>query len=103
MPAFTDSDVREANEIVEITSEGVVVDRLDISSFGRTTIEGLTMDDLGNIYLVSEGTPTSDNPEDRGSRLHVISAVPEPSICSLALLGLAGSLAASRVRRGVTK
>ncbi len=83
---------RNANLLVEITRSGQIVDTLDISGFGRGTIEGLTMDDAGNIYLVSEGTPNSPDPSLRDSALHVLSAVPEPSTVALMAMGVAGGL-----------
>lgn len=45
---------RDARKIVEITRDGMVVDTLDLNFLGRSTIEGMTMDNDGKIYLVSE-------------------------------------------------
>jgi uncharacterized protein YjiK len=88
---------QEDNVILEMTRQGQVVDRLDISSIGRHTIEGITMDDEGNIYLASEGNPTAPiGSPQKGSGIHVLSAIPEPST---ALLGAIGTLALLRRRR----
>lgn len=62
--AFTSESPRYANllllhrnrsQVYEINRAGEVVGLLDVSSFGRTSIEGITMDDKGNIYLCAEG------------------------------------------------
>lgn len=79
---------RDNNEIVEITREGVVVDRLSLSFLaGVSGTEGVTMDNLGNIYVVSEV-----------GGLHMLSAspVPEPSTYALLVLGGIGVWAFSR-------
>ncbi len=63
---------RDATMIVEVTREGRLVSSLDISMIGRQSIEGLTMDDDGVIYLVSEGNlRVGDPPQLRNSGLHV--------------------------------
>lgn len=86
---------RDSRLILEVDRAGNVVDTLDISSFGRMTIEGITMDDEGNIYLVSEENPNVGG-NDGMSGLHMLSAVPEPSS---ALLGAIGCLFLLRRRR----
>jgi uncharacterized protein YjiK len=71
---------RGSNQIVEITRDGTLVDHLDLSFLtaqGIDGTEGITMDDLGNIYLVSEV----------GGLNVLTSAVPEPS--TYALIGIA--------------
>lgn len=63
---------RDARKVVEFTREGRLVSSLDISVTGRGTVEGITMDDNGVIYLVSEGNLRSDSPPElRNSGLHV--------------------------------
>jgi uncharacterized protein YjiK len=63
---------RDAEKIVEITRQGRLVSTLDISMIGRQSIEGMTMDDDGVIYLVSEGNLQSGSPDNlRLSGLHV--------------------------------
>ncbi len=87
---------RDQNLVIETDRAGNVIGTLDISSFGRGTIEGMTMDDEGNLYLVSEENPLAATPEGRMSGLHVISKVPEPSSM---MLGLAGAALLVRRRR----
>lgn len=81
---------RSENLLVEMTRTGEIVDTLDISFFNKHTIEGLTMDDQGNIYLVSEFSSTGKD------NLHVLWSAPEPSAL---LLGAVGSLVLLRRRR----
>lgn len=52
---------RDEKLILEVTKTGQVVDALDISYIGKSTIEGLTMDDQGLIYLCSEANPGQGN------------------------------------------
>ncbi|GAA5123355.1 SdiA-regulated domain-containing protein [Luteolibacter yonseiensis] len=71
---------RDAEKIVEITREGRLVSTLDISMIGRQTIEGITMDDDGVIYLVSEGNlKTGAPPELKNSGLHVFTPAASPN------------------------
>lgn len=63
---------RDQQKVIEITKTGLVVDTLDISKIGRSTIEGLTMDNDGVVYLCSEGVSSID-PRLLGSGLHVLS------------------------------
>lgn len=76
---------RDSRKIVEIDRAGNVIDHLDISGFGRGTIEGMTMDDDGVIYLVSEQTAAPNN----YSGLHVLTPPPSaPTTYTLQLLHL---------------
>jgi uncharacterized protein YjiK len=77
---------RDSKVILEMTREGDLVSKLDISFLGRSTIEGITMDDQGNIYLVAEQMANGVG-NDGKSALYVLSAVPEPS--TYALIGIA--------------
>jgi uncharacterized protein YjiK len=86
--AFSASDPRRQNilflgrddkRIVEMTRSGTVVDTLDLAFLNRGTIEGITMDDDGVLYLVSEqivsaspGQPS----EGLSSRLIVLTPPP---------------------------
>lgn len=62
---------REARKVIEITRDGLVVDTLDLNFLGRSTIEGMTMDNDGKIYLVSEQVNGSFQPQ-----LHVFNPGP---------------------------
>ena len=59
---------RGDQRVIEMTRKGEVVGELDFSSLDRETVEGLTMDKDGNIYLTSEQVSGST-----GSQLHVFS------------------------------
>lgn len=61
---------RDDKKIVEMTRTGSVVDTLDLTFLNRTTIEGITMDDEGVLYLVSEEIPAAS--EGKNSRLIVL-------------------------------
>lgn len=74
---------QEARRIIEVTREGDIVSSIDISFLGSTSIEGMTMDDNGTLYLAAESTLAGG-----GSTMFVLNAVPEPS--TYALIGLAG-------------
>lgn len=84
---------RDDQVILEIDRTGKVVDRLDFSFLGLTTIEGVTMDDDGTIYLVGEGGPAEP------SYMFALSAVPEPSTYGLFIAAVLGGLAYLRVQR----
>lgn len=76
----------DSRRLVELdVASGSVLSSFDLSRLTSQAIEGVTVDTLGNIYLVAEdsGTPNS--------RLFVLSApVPEPGTHALLLAGLAG-------------
>ncbi|MCP5264245.1 MAG: SdiA-regulated domain-containing protein [Rhodoferax sp.] len=81
--------------LVEATRTGQVVGSLDISGITNQAIEGVTIDNLGNIYLVAEdsGTPNS--------RLFVLTTpVPEPETWAMMAAGLALLGWRARRRRG---
>lgn len=65
---------RDSRMILEVTRTGIVVDHLDISGLGRGTVEGMTMDDDGIIYLASEQTTAPNN----FSGLHVLTPPVKP-------------------------
>ena len=62
---------QQDNLILEMTRTGQVIDQLDISFIGRHTIEGITMDENGVIYLVSEQPVGTTQ-----SALHVLTPPP---------------------------
>lgn len=65
---------QQDNLILEMTRTGQVVDLLDISFVGRHTIEGITMDENGVIYLVSEQAVGTTQ-----SSLHILTPPPPPT------------------------
>ena len=81
----------DSRRLVEINRSGQLLSSFDLSGVTTQAIEGVTVDELGNIYLVAEDTGTGN------SRLFVLSAVPEPGTYALMLGGLAA--VAWRVRR----
>lgn len=75
---------QENNLILEMTRAGEVVDTLDISFIDKHTIEGITMDDQGTIYLASEQTTVPPG-------LHVLTPPPPPAPFSVTACALAES------------
>ncbi len=78
---------QESARLLEVTRAGDIVGSLSLDTLGlpgSDSIEGVTMDGLGRIYLVAEGAKKSDP-----SWLYVLS-VPEPSTAGLAGAGIAG-------------
>ncbi|MFD0893965.1 SdiA-regulated domain-containing protein [Luteolibacter ambystomatis] len=70
---------RDDKRIVEMTRTGTVVDTLDIAFLNRGTIEGLTMDDDGVLYLVSEQiTAASPGQPSEGLSSRLIVLTPAP-------------------------
>lgn len=84
----------DSRMLVEATRAGQVVGSLDIAGLTNQAIEGVTIDHLGNIYLVAEdsGTPNS--------RLFVLTPVPEPGTWAMMVGGLALLGWRARRRRG---
>lgn len=75
----------DSRRLIELDrNTGTVLSSLDLAGLGPQAIEGLTVDTLGNIYIVAEdsGTPNS--------RLFVLSAVPEPGTWALMFAGVIG-------------
>ncbi|MBT0960874.1 SdiA-regulated domain-containing protein [Denitromonas iodatirespirans] len=70
--------------LLEIDRAGNTLSSFDLSGVTSQAIEGVTVDELGRIYLVAEdsGTPNS--------RLFVLTPVPEPETWAMMLVGLAG-------------
>jgi len=83
-----------SRELIEVTRLGQVKSRLDLSAIlPHNGIEGVTVDEKGNIYLVAEQIQDGSNlpldPSPR-SQLIVLSApaVPEPASYAMVLGGL---------------
>jgi uncharacterized protein YjiK len=73
----------DSRKLIEIDAAGNTLSQFDLAGVTPQAIEGVTVDHLGNIYLVAEdsGTPNS--------RLFVLSApVPEAETWALMLAGL---------------
>jgi len=75
-----------AGGLKEMTRTGVVVSQRSIPS-GTSQIEGVTMDDRGYIYLVSDNGDFGNS--QIASSLFVYAPVPEPGSYALLLTGLA--------------
>ena len=83
----------DSRRLVEVDRSGTILSSLDISGLTEQAIEGVTVDHLGNIYLVAEdsGMPNS--------LLFVLAApVPEPGTWAMLLAGLAGIATVTRRR-----
>jgi hypothetical protein len=84
----------DSRRLIELDrNTGTVLSSLDLAGLGPQAIEGLTVDTLGNIYIVAEdsGTPNS--------RLFVLSAVPEPGTWALMFAGVIGLVWRLRARQ----
>ena len=83
----------DSRKLVEIDSSGTVLSFFDLAGVTTQAIEGVTVDELGRIYLVAEdsGTPSS--------RLFVLTPVPLPAPVWLFGSAMAGLAGLSRSRR----
>lgn len=82
-----------SNTLMEVTRSGQVLSSLNLSGITSQAIEGVTVDNLGNLYLVAEDSGTGN------SRLFVLAApVPEPETYAMLLAGL-GLLGGAVTRR----
>ncbi len=86
----------ESRKLVEINSAGTILSAFDLSGLTNQAIEGVTVDELGRIYLVAEdsGTPNS--------RLFVLTPapIPVPAAAWLFVSALAGLASVARSRHG---
>jgi uncharacterized protein YjiK len=72
----------DSRRLIEIDRLGNTISSLDLAGITNQAIEGVTVDELGNIYLVAEDSGTAN------SRLFVLSQVPEPGTWALMACGL---------------
>lgn len=90
-----------AGGLKEMTRDGAVVSSMTlpaVTPLGTAQIEGVTMDDRGYIYLVSDNGDFGTSAYS--SSLFVYAPVPEPAAYGLLLAGLALLGAAARRRAG---
>jgi uncharacterized protein YjiK len=82
----------DSRKLVEVNRSGELLSSFDLAGLTTQAIEGVTIDEMGVIYLVAEdsGTPSS--------RLFVLTPVPEPGTWGLMLAGL-GLLSIAAHRR----
>ncbi len=83
----------DSRKLVEVNSAGTVLSFFDLAGVTTQAIEGVTVDELGRIYLVAEdsGTPNS--------RLFVLTPVPVPAAAWMFGSALAGLAGVARSRR----
>lgn len=88
-----------SNKLLEVTRTGQVLSSLDLNTVAtHNAIEGVTVDEKGNIYLVAEQVQDGSS-SDPYSRLYVLTApVPEPETYAMFLAGL-GLLGAAARRK----
>ncbi len=83
----------DSRRLIEIDRAGNLLSSLDLSGITAQALEGVTVDELGTIYLVAEDSGTGN------SRLFVLTPVPEPGTYAMLLAGLLMLGAAAHRRR----
>jgi hypothetical protein len=77
----------------EMTRDGTVVGTLALPNATTWPMEGMTMDDLGRIYVVSDNGDAGTQ-----STLFIYAPVPEPATAALLLAGMVVCTAVARRR-----
>ena len=89
--------------LVEADRSGHIISSFDLSNvLPHNGIEGVTVDEKGNIYLVAEQIQDATAPENAQSQLIILSAmapVPEPASATLMLLGALGLFGLTKRKR----
>jgi uncharacterized protein YjiK len=90
-----------SRKLIEVTRSGQVKSSFDLSNvLPNNAIEGVTIDEKGNIYLVAEQIQDGIIPPNPQSQLIVLTApVPEPETYAMLLAGLGLLGAVARRRR----
>ena len=83
----------DSKRLIEIDRAGNTLSSLDLSGLTTQALEGVTIDELGTIYLVAEDSGSGN------SRLFVLTPVPEPGTYALMLSGLLAQGWAAHRRR----
>ena len=86
--------------LLEVSKTGEILSKFDLSDIGVNKIEGVTLDNMGNIYLVGEERVGGGSGLIKLARMDV-AAVPEPATWAMMLGGL-GLVGGAMRRRKVS-